>query len=122
MSEEDNGDRSCHWGACAETFETAKQLDQHVENVHIKAKKAAAAGGGKAGEKGMVCEWANCDSSEKIFRDSWNLVTHMRYKHTHFKVGLPFCGVLRVYRLTRRDSRFRACTRAAPRALCSCTR
>jgi hypothetical protein len=87
MSEEDNGDRSCHWGACAETFESAKQLDQHVENVHIKAKKAAAAGGGKAGEKGMVCEWANCDSSEKIFRDSWNLVTHMRYKHTHFKVG-----------------------------------
>ncbi len=87
MSDEESGggDLTCHWGTCSNAFESSKLLDQHVEVAHIKAKKAAGAGAGKGAEKGMMCEWAHCDCSEKIFRDSWNLVTHMRYKHTHYK-------------------------------------
>lgn len=84
MSDEEDdsfvGDLTCRWGECALEFESSELLDGHVETAHIKGARKAQ----KKDEKGMVCEWKACET-EKIFRDSWNLVTHMRYKHTHYK-------------------------------------
>lgn len=85
--EEDDGNYQCLWGTCRVQFESAETLDQHVERDHIKAQKAAAAAAAlerKEADKGVVCEWEAC-VSDKIYRDSWNLVTHVRYKHTHHK-------------------------------------
>lgn len=81
MSEEEiePTDFTCNWGGCGALFDDAQTLDNHVESVHVKGIKNK---GTK--EKGVVCEWKDC-ISDKIYRDSWNLVTHLRYKHTHFK-------------------------------------
>ena len=71
---------ACLWAGCeVAIFDSDQALDEHVEATHVKNKR----GGGKA-DKGVVCEWKDC-LSDKIYRDSWNLVTHMRYKHTHYK-------------------------------------
>lgn len=77
MSEDDGVDPTdftCRWGGCTESFEDAEQLDSHVKGAHVKAQKVAAL---KPLQKGVVCEWANC-LSDKVHRDSWNLVTHIR--------------------------------------------
>ena len=80
-SMEEGSTLACLWAGCtAGSFASDRLLDEHVEATHVKTKKS---GGGKS-DKGVVCEWKDC-LSDKIYRDSWNLVTHMRYKHTHYR-------------------------------------
>ncbi len=67
----------CQWGDCRQNFGSTELLDQHVERDHIKAQKAASAAAAfdrKEADKGVVCEWLSC-VSDKVYRDSWNLVT-----------------------------------------------
>eukprot|EP01103_Thecamoeba_quadrilineata_P007377 TRINITY_DN17263_c0_g1_i1.p1 TRINITY_DN17263_c0_g1~~TRINITY_DN17263_c0_g1_i1.p1 ORF type:complete len:562 (-),score=67.95 TRINITY_DN17263_c0_g1_i1:33-1718(-) len=72
----------CRWKDCNERFPVLDALGQHLTIYHIKAQKSEA--GKRKHLKGFICEWEGC-SDAKLFRDSCNLVCHLRYRHTDEK-------------------------------------
>jgi len=68
----------CKWANCEQTFLTVEHLGLHLKNCHVKAQKERE----NSLKKGFTCEWQGCTSADKRYRDSCNLMIHLRYKHT----------------------------------------
>ncbi len=91
----------CEWKSCGSGFnETAvfkffpgtilsvvishlnwQTLGSHVVENHIKSQNAL-------NSYGFKCEWNGCKVNRKSFRDSWNLIVHVRYGLCPFVVAL----------------------------------
>jgi len=67
----------CKWANCEQSFLSVEHLGLHLKNCHVKAQKDRE----NSLKKGFTCEWQGC-SSDKRYRDSCNLMIHLRYKHT----------------------------------------
>eukprot|EP01133_Synstelium_polycarpum_P012022 gene12022-14062_t len=80
------GPFACKWGDCHDVmFDTLKDLGEHIAE-HIKNQK------GKKSES--LCEWAGCNRSDKPLKSAYNLIHHVRYKHTGekpFSCDFPEC-------------------------------
>ncbi len=56
-------------------------LGSHVVENHIKSQNSL-------NSYGFKCEWNGCKVNRKSFRDSWNLIVHVRYEVCPFVVAL----------------------------------
>jgi len=68
----------CKWANCEHTFLAVEHLGMHLKNNHVKAQKERE----NSLKKGFTCDWQGCTSADKRYRDSCNLMIHLRYKHT----------------------------------------
>lgn len=66
---------ACKWGGCTgATFDTAEDLGNHLLE-HIKSQRDIRRGD-------CFCEWEGCTRAGKTLKSTYNLVHHLRYKHT----------------------------------------
>ncbi|EFA86128.1 hypothetical protein PPL_00688 [Heterostelium album PN500] len=66
----------CKWSSCKLDFPSLKELDDHL-GVHVKQQKET--------KFYAQCEWFGCSRGGRPLKSSYNLVHHIRYKHSGLK-------------------------------------